>query len=228
MTEGKVLVSGGEASENGEFLFKRLPPWMPATEGDGNFKLLDVVGREFDQLDGEIHEVNKETTVQKSSRIANIREIARLVGELPKQDETLEEYRIRVIASFQKVTCEGTLEDIFNNFSILLNISPEKMTYEDLEANGEILIGIPGNAIDDVALSREKFAEVIENQPAAGFRIDVKSLGTMTFVGSDEYTGSGTFDPADLESDSARGFDGLDANGDPKNNGGTYAGILNN
>lgn len=218
MTEGNVLVSGGEASENGKFLFRRLPPWMPVEESDGNFKLLDAVGRGFDRLDGDVNQVDNATSIQNAPNKATIREIARLVDELPKRGETVEEYRLRVIASFQKLTSEGTLDDIFGNIATLLSISPERITYEDLEVNGEILLGVPGNAIDSVALSQEKFAEVLQKQSAAGFRIDVKSRGTFTFISPASYTNN--------NHDATKGYDGLDANGDPKDNGGTYAGVL--
>jgi len=218
MTEGEVLVSGGEASENGEFIFRRLPPWMPRTESDGNFKLLDVVGRGFDRLDGEIQEADQATNVQTAQNKATIREIARLVDELPKQGETLEEYRLRVIASFQKVTSEGTLRDIFGNIATLLDIELEKISYEDLDANGEILLGVPGNAIDSVALTQPQFAEVLKDQSAAGYRIDVKSRGTFTYITPSAHTNK--------NHDATKGYDGLDSNGDPKDNGGTYAGVL--
>lgn len=231
MAEGEVLVSGGETSESCEFLTKRLPPWMPVDEGDGNFKLIDAVGRGFDRMDGDIQNVDNATSVQNAESIASIREIARLVEELPKQGESVDEYRLRVIASFQKLTSEGTLEDIFGNISTLLDIAIEKITYEDLDVNGEILLGVPGDAIDSVALSQEQFAETLKEQSAAGFRIDVKSRGTFTYVGSDEYTGpydssNGGYDSTQLTSDATKGHDGLDSNGDPKDNGGTYAGVL--
>lgn len=218
MTEGEVLVSGGEASENGEFIFRRLPPWMPKEESDGNFKLLDVVGRGFDRLDGEIDEVDKATSIQEAENKQSIREIARLVEEPPKRGETIEEYRLRVIASFQKLTTEGTLEDIFGNIATLLDISIENITYEDLPANGEILLGVPGSAMEGVALSQPEFAEVLKEQTAAGYKIEVTSEGTFTYITPSDYN-SGYHD-------ASLGFDGLDVNGDPKDNGGTYAGVL--
>lgn len=218
MTEGEVLVSGGEASENGEFILRRLPPWMPRTESDGNFKLLDVVGRGFDRLDGDIQQVDNATTVQDAENKQTIRELARLVEELPKEGESVEEYRLRVIASFQKVTSEGTLEDIFGNIATLLDISLEEISYQDLDVNGEILLGVPGNAIDSVALTKVQFAEVLKEQSAAGYRIDVTARGTFTYISPSQYTND--------NHDATKGYDGLDANGDPKDNGGTYAGVL--
>jgi hypothetical protein len=227
MTEGEVLVSGGEASENGEFIFRRLPPWMPTTESDGNFKLLDVVGRGFDRLDGDIQQVDKATSVQKAENKESIREIARLIEEPPKKDETVDEYRLRVIASFQKITSEGTLDGIFGNIATLLDISPERITYEDLDTNGEILLGVPGEGIENVSLTTDEFSNTIREQSAAGFRINVKNRGSFTYLGAEYYSGSGSYDSADLESNAEYGHDGLDESGNPKGNGGTYAGVLN-
>ena len=81
MSEGEVLVSGGEASENGEFIFRRLPPWMPRTESDGNFKLLDVVGRGFDRLDGDIAEIDEASSIQTAQSKRSIEEIAKIIDE---------------------------------------------------------------------------------------------------------------------------------------------------
>jgi hypothetical protein len=72
---------------------------------------------------------------------------------------------------------------------------------------------------------------ILDKQSAAGFRIDIRSRGTFTYIGDDEYTGAydssnGGYDPTELSSDATKGYDGLDSNGNPKDNGGTYAGLL--
>jgi hypothetical protein len=227
MSEGEVLVSGGEASENGEFIFRRLPPWMPRTESDGNFKLLDVVGRGFDRLDGDIAEIDEASSIQTAKSKRSIEEIAKIIDEPPRKDESLEEYKVRAIASFQKISSEGSLGDLFSNISTLLDISVKDVEYEDVETNGEILLSIPSEALGDVALSRVDFSKTTQNQSAAGFRVNIRSRGTLTYVSTDSYLGSETYDNADLVSDFDRGHTGLDTTGDPKDAGGTYSGVLN-
>lgn len=204
--------------DNQAYLAKRLPPWMPTEADDGNTKLIGPVADRFDHLDAEITSVDEGTTIQHANSIGELQEMARIVDELPKQGETVDEYRMRIIAAFQKITCEGTLGDIFGNISTLLDIEPESITYEDLQANGEILLGVPGNAMDTVDLSQSKFAEVVTSQSAAGYRIDVKSRGTFTYITPTVYNNN--------NHDASKGYDGLDSNGDPKDTGGTYAGIL--
>ncbi len=57
-------------------------------------------------------------------------------------------------------------------------------------------------------------------------RIEVLTIGTFTYTDTDSYSGGDPYDPGSQTSDASKGYDGLDANGDPKDNGGTYAGAL--
>jgi hypothetical protein len=222
-----TLVDGENTSNNGEFIFRRLPPWMPRTESDGNFKLLDVVGRGFDRLDEDIDEVKDASSIQTANSKRSIEEIAKIIDEPPRRDETLEKYRVRAIASFQKISSEGSFEDLFSNIATLLNLTIKDIGYEEMKSNGEVLLSVPGKAIDEVALSREDFLKIIQDQSAAGYQINILNRGTFTYTNADSYLGSGTYDAADLVSESNLGHTGLDATGDPKDAGGTYSGVLN-
>lgn len=218
MSDKEALVTGEDTSDSGEFLTKRLPPWMPADEANGNFKLIDAVGRGFDRLDGDIDTVDKESSIQYAQSKETIHELSKLMDESPRDDETLEEYRMRVIASFQKVTSEGTFEDLFGNIATLLDMDIRRVGYKDLDVNGETQISVPGKAVESVALTKNQLAEVIKDQTAAGYLTKVKSRGTFTYITPLDYN--------DGNHDVAKAYDGLDSNGDPKDNGGTYAGFL--
>jgi len=227
MSEGEVLVSGGEASENGEFIFRRLPPWMPRTESDGNFKLLDVVGRAFDRLDGDIDEIDDASSIQTAENKRSVEEIAKIIDEPPRKDETLEEYKVRAVSAFQKISSEGSLEDLFSNIAALLDLTVKDIHYEEIESNGEILLSVPSEALAGVALSTDDFLKIIQNQSAAGYRVNIRNRGTLTYISTDSYLGPETYDAADLVSESDLGHTGLDTNGDSKETGGTYSGFLN-
>ena len=218
MSDGEVLVSGGEASDNGEFILRRLPPWMPRDPSTGNFKLLDTVGRAIDRLDDDITDLDAATAVQHAESVAQLEELARLVELPPQQNEGREKYRTRLIAEFQTMTTEGTPADVIENTATLLDIDSEKITYSKLDENGAVSLDIPGDALDSLGLSDSEFIDIIGKHAAAGFRIEATISGTFTYL--DE-----TKDPS-TDSNPDYGYDGLDADGNPKGNGGTYAGLI--
>lgn len=218
MSEGEVIVSGGDASESGEVIVQSLPPWMPRDESTGNFKLLDVVGRGLDRLREDIGDANKAVNVQTAESVDQLAELAQLVELPPKTDESLEKYRRRVMGEFLTATTEGTVDDLFSNISTLLQLDKEKLEYSRGTERGSVEVTVPQNAIDSVSLTSSEFSNILEKHTAAGFRADVKSKGTFTYVTEDEYL-------SDVYSASL-GYDGLDSNSEPKDNGGTYAGLL--
>ena len=219
MSEGEVLVSGGEASESGEEIFKQLPPWMPRTESSGNFKLLDVIGRGFDRLEDDISDVDKANNVQTAESIEQLRELAKLVDTPPTSDEGLEKYRRRVIVEFQNTTNEGDLPGILENVSTLLEIGKNEIEYSPGTERGAFILSVPSNAITSVSLTQSEFADIIGDQVAAGFRVNVRTRGTFTYITPTQYENN--------SHESSKAYDGLDSNGDPKDAGGTYAGVLN-
>lgn len=215
----EVLVSEKNTSDSGEEIFRRLPAWMPTTESSGNFKLLDPVGRAFDRLKEDIDGVDNATTVQNAESIEQVQKLAKLVEVTPKSNESLEKYRKRVISEFQNATSEGDIPGLFENVSTLLGLKVSQIGYFESSENGSFILSVPGDSIDNAAVTQSEFSEIITDQVAAGFRADIQSRGTFTYLTPAEYNNN--------EHDPSKAYDGLDSNGDPKGDGGTYAGVLN-
>lgn len=230
MSDGEVLVSDGRESENGQELLDGLPPWMPRDDASGNFKLLDTVGRAFDRLDGDIQDVDNATSIQNAESVEQLREFGRLVDLAPKQGESREKYRTRLFAEFQLNTNEATTPQLLRNVATLLDISVGNVDYKK-NNHGEFTLSIPGEALDQMDLTATEFVDIVSRLTASGFKVDALAKGTFTYLAESAYSGpydsaNGGYDETQLNSDAAKGHDGLDANGDPKNNGGTYAGLL--
>lgn len=231
MSEGEVRVSEGQEAESLEDLMEYFADFMPRSPTSGNTKLLNSVGHEIDAVSGDIRDVDNAITVQHAETIPQIRELARLVNLKPKSGESKERYRGRTIAEFQKLTSEGTARDILNNSATILGVKNKSIEYRKLAENGAIKLGLPGDALDRVSMTDSEFVEVIGKHAAAGFRIEAHRSGTFTYLSESDYSGpydsaNGGFDSTELDSTIDYGFDGLDSNGDPKNNGGTYAGLI--
>lgn len=218
MSNAQIVVAEGQRSKNGEFLVRRLPEWMPKNPGQGNFKFLDVIGHEFDRLEDGIRDANNAATVQHAESVPQLERLGKLVDLPPTENEEREHYRSRLIAEFQSITSEGSISDILSNTATILDISPKKIRYSEPAENGVIKLDIPGDALEKISLDASDFVEVLGRTTAAGYRVEAAATGTFTFISAAAYEAG--------ESDPDLGYDGLDTNGDPKDSGGTYAGLL--
>lgn len=226
MSDAEILVSAGDESDAGKFLIRRLPPWMPKSADTGNFKLLDPVGRAIDRLDGDIQDVDNAASVQNAETVASLRELAKLVETPPKTNEDLEKYRARVFSEFQTATTEATPRHVLTNAASLLNIRESKIEYKKI-AHGTVELRIPGEALENAAISDSEFVTIMGKHSAAGFSLESTIGGTFTYLAESAYSGSYTsYEPSNLNSNATKGHDGLDNNDDPKDNGGTYAGLI--
>lgn len=207
--------SGG--SEAGQEILRGLPGWMPTEPGGGNYNLLDVVGKSVDELNSEIDTLDNSTTVQDAETVEQLEKLASMV-DLPRETgEQKERYRARLIAEYQKLSNEGTAEEILRNTATILRISKDSIQLSK-ESHGSVKMNVPGKALDNTSLGSSDFSELMTEMVAAGFDLSAVRGGTFTYITPSEY-GNSNFD-------SSRGYDGLDANGEPKNTGGTYAGLI--
>jgi len=210
-------IKESEKSDSGSYILRRLPGWMPTDESTGNFKLLDTVGHAIDRLDGDIQAVDEATTPQEANTVAQLEELARLVSLPSKQKEGKEKYRTRIVAEFQNVTNEGSVRELINNVATLLNVSVQEISYFKQD-HGRIQLYVPGKALDSLDITNDEFVEIAENLIAAGFNLTALRRGTFTYITPDDYENA--------TQDVSKGYDGLDSNSEPKDNGGTYAGLI--
>lgn len=218
MSDGEVLVSEGAESESGGDILDSLPAWMPTDEGTGNFKLLDVVGRAIDRTEGDVRDLDHATSIQEAESIEQIEALSRIL-QLPQKDgEGLEKYRTRSMAEFQTLTSEGTISDMIGNAATIMNTDRSNISYQELNENGVVKLGLPGAALNELSITGSEFVNIISKHTAAGYRVEASIRGTFTFLTPTEYTNG--------DSDSTLGYDKLDSNGDPTGSGGTYAGLL--
>jgi len=225
-----ATITDAEVSDSGQYILRRIPGWMPTDRSTGNFKLLDTVGHAIDRLDDDIESLDKATTVQDAETVDQLEELAELVSLPAKQNEGKEKYRSRLIAEFQQMTNEGSTRELIENTATILDVEEEKIGFKKAH-HGLIQLTVPGNALDSLSINSSEFVSITGQLVAAGFNINAIRRGTFTYIDDSKYGGpydsaNGGYDPGELTSDPAKGHDGLDANGDPKDNGGTYAGLI--
>jgi hypothetical protein len=205
-------------SDSGEEILRGLPGWMPTEPGSGNYNLLDAVGQSIDDLNDDIDALDKATTIQDAENVEQLEALASLV-DLPRElNEEKEKYRARLIAKYQRLTNEASVEEIVKNSATILGVEKEKIGARKI-SHGSIEIKVPGESLDKHSLGNSDFSEIVSKMVAAGFSSSSVRRGTFTYITPTEY-GNSNFE-------SSRGYDGLDTDDNPKDTGGTYAGLIN-
>lgn len=202
-------------------LAQQLPPWMPKDPESGNYKLIYAIGKAFERLEEDIEAVDRATTVQHADTIAQLWELAKLVSLTPLEGESKEKYRARVFAEFQLTTNEATPAELIENAANILDVGPENITYDELDEAFVIRLGVPGSAIDSIAITDTEFADIMDRLAAAGARVDSVKLGTFTYITVEDYN-----DPEFVHNASLAYDQDSDLDGQPDGNGGTYSGLI--
>lgn len=152
--------------------------------------------------------------------INRLAELGRMVNLPPDEGETASHYRARLIVEFSLLSTEGTIRDVLTTAAEIFSVSEEKIGYQEPAGgeNGTVQLKFPSQALDELELSGAEATNILDRVLAAGYRIEGVTVGTFTYITPEDYN--------DGNHDASKGYDGLDANGDPKDNGGTYAGTI--
>jgi hypothetical protein len=162
-----------------------------------------------------------EVTVDDEWATDRLRPFGRLVDVLPNEGEKFSRYKARVLAEYAISTCEGTISDIIETTAYIIDVDSSSIIYEEPAPgaeNGTVEMKLPSNALDESSLSEQDITDAAERLLAASYRLRSIRLGTL------EYKSLADVNANNNNPD--KGYDGLDANGDPKDTGGTYAGLI--
>lgn len=210
--------------DNIEWLVDSLPTFMANDETSGNWHLMTPIGNQFDELDADIEAVDRATAVQDADSIDQLERLARMVETTHRDGETKEHYRARIFTRYQLNTTEGTVPDLIHAVATILGTEVENIGFQDLYVQlgdrAKIGLVLPGKKVDNLSLTSSEIADLLNGLMPAGYSVIGQKRGTFLYVTPSTYTNTTDWSQYD-------GYDGLDANGDPKGNGGTYAGIIN-
>lgn len=201
-------------------LAAELPTYYPNAAETNNYKALKAVAGQLEKHASDVDSVDIATTVDHAKTIDQLRELGKAVDILPRENEAKEHYRARVKAEYAVLTCEGTISELLEITADILNIRTSALGYVEPSGSeyGTVNLSIPTRAFNNTELSEGEVIDIVDRLIAASYRIDSLTTGTFTYITPTDYNND--------NHDSTKGYDGLDSNGDPKNNGGTYAGIL--
>lgn len=203
-----------------ERLSAQLPNYMPKDPESGNYRLLSTLSERIESLRGNVEQIDRAASVQKADTIEQLDRLARLVNLKPYQGETKEHFRARIIAEFQLVSSEGTIEDLLNATSVILDTPTDKIGYTEYPDTfpGNCRLSVPLSKLESIEFTNSEFVDIVGRLIPSGYSIEIYLDGTFTYISEGDYTG-GNFD-------TSAGYDSLDESGNPNDSGGTYAGIL--
>lgn len=206
--------------DNTEYLIDTLPGIMANNDESGNWKLFSPIGAEIESLEADLQAVDRATSVQQADTIAQLEKLGKMVDLSINEGESKEHFRSRLFAQYQLNTTEGTIGDVIHTVSTILDVSPENIGYKQLDVDATVEVTMPYSAVDNLNLQESEVANILDDLVPAGYRILGQTQGTFTYVTPSTYTN--TSDWAQYQ-----GYDGLNVNDEPKQDGGTYAGIVN-
>lgn len=182
-------------------------------------------------VNGEIFtlEVNNNGTINNFSQITvadewaldRMEALGELVDTLPNEGEQFAHYKARVLAEYAIATCEGTIEDVLETTAYIIDADTSSIIYEEPATgseNGTVEMRLPSQALDESSLSDQDVADAVERLLAASYSLTSVRLGTFTYKSLADVSAN--------NNDPSLGYDGLDGGGNPKDNGGTYAGLI--
>lgn len=183
----------------------------------------DLIARTIDITSSGTLTVNGEVDTDDGYRdeaIARLEELAKLIDVSPRDGEGVEHYQARIIAEYSLVTGRGTIEDLINTTAEILSTNPSNIEFNEPSGgeNGTAELTLPGAPLNEHELDDAELVSILDRLIPAGYRLEGLRTGTFTYITPAQY------DISDFNT--SRGYDGLDGNGDPKDNGGTYAGVI--
>lgn len=218
MSDLKLLPNQRTSEELLERLVDSLPTAFPKDEEKNNYAVYGPVANYQSRFIEDTHNVREAKEVENAATFDQLTELAKFVGVSPRTGEGIEKYRLRVLSTFQNITSEGTPKDILNNAGYILGVSSENIDYSESNTPGLIVLGFPKAAVDNSELTTTQIVTLLDQNVAAGYNIKAIITGTLEFLSPQDYN-NGLSDPSS-------GYDGLDVNGNPKGNGGTYPTVL--
>lgn len=212
---------GSEYDDPAIEMLDGLPVWLDDGSGSNNHDVFDPAGQQISPMQLDLHDMKFEMHIQTAQEWGSLEEIGYMVDLEPTEGEHIEHFRARILAEFLVITSSGTIWNLMNGLSIILGIDVSQIAdYQEYDTGWDITLRVPTMALDNTRLTAEEVAELGEKLLSPTKDLDILSRGTFYFRTPEYYNSRSDW------TDYEYGWDGLDANGDPKDTGGTYAGIV--
>lgn len=216
--------------EDGEYndptlqMLDTLPPWYASGEDTPNEDLYEPIGSELRDVEADLDDIEAATMPQNADSIDQLADIASLVDITPNPGESVSHFRARIIAELQIVTAKGTISDLLTGLSVILDTDVRRIgPYTEYDTGGRASVTVPEESLNNTDLTETEIAELGQKILPASYGLDTTIKGTLRCVSVETYN---DIQAGNDSWNNYPGYDGLDADGNPKGNGGTFAGVV--
>lgn len=212
-----VTVPGPSGSR--DRLETHIKPAFDTDDGSQFDGLLNTLADEFEAFEDELEDVTLAAYVD-SAHGRQLDKIGEFLITPRNTGEADDHYRGRLKTQLVALTGGGTVWSMKQTGAALLAVDPGEIEIvEDFDVEpARFELKVEERRFDEANVTPEDFRKFLDTAKAAGVRIVAQSIGGFTYRSEADYL-DGTNDP-----DS--GYDGLDADGNPRGVGGTYTGLF--
>lgn len=189
-----------------------LEPWLPRENEVGT--LLSSAAEGTSTLGSEIEAVESGLTLPEANTKAELEQIAQPLGKTSDTNESLKKFRVRIQESFQKITSNGSPEDIVNLLSLILEVDKPEILLTPIDGEPIFEASVPAESIENKVGSQSTLKEILLDSTATTYGLDIFSRGTLKYITQTEWQNDNY--------DSDKGYATLDAN-DNVTDGGSYS-----
>lgn len=209
-------------------LIKLLSTAFRKDADSNNYKLLEVIDSEFQNIEQTINDIKYTHSIDLATG-KSLDWFASLFNVRRKQNETDDHFRARIKLAFSKIADMATINDIKEIVAATLQTKTSRIRVVDKwnvePAYFDVWVWLQD--LNNVGLTVEELKDLLQAIKPAGVRLDAKQFGTFTYRSASETSDlskaySGTFIGFGIGGYGSNRYGGDNTNPD----GGTYAGLL--
>lgn len=169
-------------------MYSHIKPAFRPRSNDKWTALVETFAEEFEQLS----EARKEVVVSRYVELAfgqQLDRIGKFVQTPRHNGENDDHYRARLIVNFKQINAGGTIDDIKELSTVLLECSPEDIVVEEpfsIEP-ARIDLKVPSNIIRASGFTTDQYASYIREIKAAGVKLNGVELGGFTHRSEEDF-----------------------------------------
>lgn len=195
------------------------PVYNPGENGSQWDKLLNAIAGEFEDWVDSRNNVMEAGFVD-TAQGPPLEKIGEIVQTPRRSGESVEHYRARLKVAFHRHIASGTVGDVKKTSALMLDTDASNLTViEDFDAEpARFQLNVPSYVLDEAGVSVSEYRDLIDDVKAAGVRVLATEVGSFTYRSEQDYQNG--------INEQSKGYNGLDANGDPRDIGGGYSGLI--
>lgn len=175
-------------SERARNMAAALPRYMPNYPGSGNYTFFEVVADELDEVEGVIDEISDAVQIQTARTLGQLAWHGRMYNVFPREGETADHYRARILAETQLNAYQATADDMMEYLSAVMDVDNEEFVFDPLtDDNTKIQIRVPAYVLSQRAFTVSDLNDIIRRAGTAAGTIDVVEGGSLGYITPSEH-----------------------------------------